>query len=82
MTDLNQKPSESKVGRGEMINLAMDLGLIIALPLVALGFLGKYLDGRFDTKPWITLAGILLAIVITTLWLSIKFSKYLRNIYK
>lgn len=45
------------------------MGFIIALPLVILGLTGKYLDARWGTTPWLTLVGIVLAIVATSVWL-------------
>lgn len=53
----------------QVLGFAWELGFIIALPLVALGLAGKYLDARWGTRPWLTLAGILLAMVSTGLWL-------------
>ncbi|HYC80074.1 MAG TPA: AtpZ/AtpI family protein [Candidatus Binatia bacterium] len=77
MQDLNQKPNNPNVNKWRLASLAMDMGFIIALPLVALGLLGKYLDGKFGTEPWITLAGILIAIVTTTIWLTKKFKSFI-----
>lgn len=61
-----------------MVNLAFELGFIIALPLVGLALAGKWLDERFGTEPWLTLAGILLAIVATTIWLIKKFKEMIK----
>jgi len=60
------------------ISLALELGYIIALPIIALGLLGKWADGRWGTEPWLTLAGILLAIITTTIWLSRRFRDILQ----
>jgi hypothetical protein len=79
MTDLNQNPKDQNFDKWRMASLAFDLGFIIALPLVVMGLLGKYLDGRFGTKPWLTLAGTLLAIVTTTIWLTFKFKNYFKG---
>ena len=62
-----QKPPE--INKWRVVSLALELGFIIALPLVALGLAGKWLDSRFDSYPWLTMVGILLAIVSTTVWL-------------
>lgn len=79
MQDLKQKPNNSKFNRWQMANLAFDMGFIIALPLVAMGLLGKYLDGRLGTEPWLTIAGILLAIITTTIWLARKMKEYIKQ---
>ena len=64
------------INKWEMANLAFELGFIIALPLVAFGLLGKWLDSKFGTEPWLTILGILFAIISTTVWLTRKI-KYL-----
>jgi hypothetical protein len=79
MPDLNPKPIPPKVDRGQMISLAFDLGFVIALPLVAFGLLGKYLDAKYGTEPWITLGSIALAITTTTVWLTKKLKGYLKQ---
>jgi hypothetical protein len=79
MQDLNQKPKDSKFDRWGMVNLAFDMGFVIALPLVAFGLLGKYLDGRLGTDPWLTIAGILIAIISTTIWLTRKLKGYINR---
>jgi hypothetical protein len=73
------KPTPSIMSKWVMAQLAFDMGFVIAVPLVALGLLGKYLDGRLETKPWLTLAGIFLAIVISTFWLGKKIKGYMKR---
>ena len=78
--NLNQKPNtpSSQVNKWSLASLAMDMGFIIALPLVALGLGGKWLDAKLGTDPWLTLAGIMLAITTTTFWLTKKFRKLMK----
>lgn len=61
-----------------MINLASELGFIIALPLVVFALAGKWLDGKYDTFPLLTLAGIVLAITSTTLWMIKRLKAYIK----
>jgi len=42
----------------------LDLGLTFALGIVLLAFLGKWLDARWGTAPWLTLAGAVLGVVV------------------
>ena len=74
-----QKPNtpKSPINRWSMVGWAMDLGFIIALPLVAFGLLGKWLDAKLGSDPWLTLMGIALAITSTTIWLTRKFKNML-----
>jgi F0F1-type ATP synthase assembly protein I len=62
-----------------MLNLASELGFIIALPLVAFALGGKWLDHKMhNTTPWFTLLGIVLAITSTTVWITKKLKKYIK----
>jgi hypothetical protein len=77
--DQNPKPVPDNAGKLQMAHLAFELGYIIALPLVGLALLGKHFDAKFGTEPALTLGGIALAIVVTTVWLTRKFKKYLKG---
>ena len=66
-----QKPKD--LNKWRIASLALEMGFIIALPLVAFGLLGKWLDAKWDSEPWMALVGILLAIVATTVWLIRRF---------
>ena len=69
------KPNKS-LNKSELVSIAFQLGFIIALPILAFGFLGKWLDGKFGTYPTITLVGILAAIALTSVWIYRKFKDY------
>lgn len=64
----------------QALNLAWELGYTIAIPLVILALAGRWADQQFDTNPWLFLAGIILAIVSSSILLVRKFSQLLRNI--
>ena len=66
-----QKPKD--LNKWRIASLALEMGFIIALPLVAFGLLGKWLDAKWDSEPWMALVGILLAIAATTVWLIRRF---------
>jgi len=51
------------------LNLFGQIGFGVAIPLVVLGLLGRYLDQKFGSSPYLTLAGIALAVVITFFYL-------------
>ena len=48
------------------VGLAWELGYTIAVPIVALALLGRYLDKKMGTSPWILLFGILLSIAVSS----------------
>jgi hypothetical protein len=71
--------NHKKLDKAAMISLSLELGYIIAIPLVALGLLGKWADLHWHHAfPWMTLIGIALAIFATTLWLVQKFKGYIK----
>ena len=74
-----QKPNNKNFQKMEMVRLAFELGFIIALPVVAFGYLGKWLDGRSGTYPLLTLIGIATAIPSTSFWMYRKFRSYFKG---
>jgi hypothetical protein len=51
------------------VSLAWELGYIIALPIIAFLWVGKRLDERWGTDPWLKIAGFAIAITVTSMWL-------------
>ena len=47
------------------LRAAGELGYLIALPVVLFALAGKWLDGRFGTKPWCVIAGFVLAALLS-----------------
>ena len=47
------------------VRIIGEIGIVIAVPVVALSYLGRRLDLRFETGPWLTVAGFALAALIT-----------------
>lgn len=54
------------MGHYKLIGIAMEMGYLIALPLIGFAVLGSYLDKLFHTKPLILLLCIFFAIIIST----------------
>lgn len=48
------------------IGLAWELGYTIAVPIVVLALLGRYLDKKLGTTPWLLLVGILISIAVSS----------------
>lgn len=48
------------------ISLAWELGYSIALPLVIFALLGRWLDKKLETSPWLFLLGIFLAVSVSS----------------
>lgn len=55
-------------------SLIGQIGFATALPLVVFGLLGRYLDKKYHTSPWLFLVGLIVA--------SVQVYFYLRSIVK
>lgn len=73
-----QQPNKNLINKWRIVSLALELGFIIALPLVIFALLGKWMDGKIGTYPWLTLAGIMIAIISTTVWLVRRFKEMMK----
>ncbi len=63
----------------KVIGIAFELGFIIALPIVALGLIGKKIDQKFSTHFFVFI-GIALAISLTTVWIYRRFEGMLETL--
>ncbi len=78
MAEIDEKPNKPQMNKWSMISLATEFGFIIALPLVIFALLGKWLDHKLGIYPWLTLVGIVIAIVCTTVWMTKKLKAYIK----
>lgn len=62
----NKKEKKEINSQWSVFSLAMELGYLIAIPIVVLALLGRFLDKKLDSSPWLFLAGICISIVLTT----------------
>ena len=49
-----------------VLGMGLNLGWMIAGPLVALALLGRYLDRVYNSSPWFIIVGLLLALTISS----------------
>ena len=66
------------MNKWRIVNLGLEMGFIIALPLLVFILIGKWLDAKWHTTPWLTLVGIILAIGATTAWLTQRLKEYIK----
>jgi len=80
MDQNTQQPKNPKeINKWALASLGLEMGFIIALPLVAFALGGKWLDKHFGFHtPWFTLIGIILAITSTTIWLTRRFKELMK----
>jgi F0F1-type ATP synthase assembly protein I len=76
MSDPQDQPTENPAMTFRTAaGFALELGYAIAVPLVVFGAAGRYLDGRFGSAPMLFLAGILLALAASVVWLARKIRR-------
>lgn len=66
----HQTPAQMKKDSevyGLSLSLAGQLGYLIAIPAVALGFGGAYMDKYFQTSPMYMLLGLFIALVLSSI---------------
>lgn len=64
------------------VSLAWELGYSIAVPLVGLAFVGRFLDKKLESSPWFLLTGILISISISSYLIYRKTVDILDNLDK
>lgn len=69
------KEQKQKSAMWLALDIAYELGYLIALPIVILGFAGAYADKYFHTSPLFILIGIVLAFIITSIGAFRKIKK-------
>lgn len=60
------------------LQLAWEMGYLIALPVVLLGFGGAYLDKTWGTSPFLTLTGFIVAAVFSGIAVKRRLSAILK----
>lgn len=63
----------------QALQIAWELGYTIAIPLIIFALAGRWADQQFQTKPWLFLAGIIIAIISSSILLVRKFSRLMRD---
>jgi F0F1-type ATP synthase assembly protein I len=64
------------------VSLAWELGYSIAVPLVGLALVGRFLDKKLESSPWFLLTGILISISISSYLIYRKTVDILDNLDK
>jgi hypothetical protein len=60
-------PEKKRLTYLKTINIAMEFGFIVVVPLLGFGYLGKWLDHRYNHH-FFVLIGIILALLTSGLW--------------
>lgn len=65
---------------GPALGLAIELGYTIAIPLITLALLGRLLDRKLETAPWLLLAGILISLIVSSWLIYFKITKIIAKL--
>ncbi|MBU0597091.1 AtpZ/AtpI family protein [Patescibacteria group bacterium] len=58
------------------LKIVGDFGMTIAVPVVLFAYIGNRLDLKYDTGPWLTSLGFVLAALITSIIVYRKAKRY------
>lgn len=73
-TDMDEKQGSSF---WQAVAIAWQMGYTIALPLIGFALLGRFLDNKLGTTPWLLIIGAVLAILTSTFLLVSRFRSIL-----
>lgn len=73
-----EKKAPEENGGFRALPFALELGYMIAIPLVAFALLGRFADNRWGTSPLFLLAGILLSIILSVAIINKKVSALMK----
>lgn len=58
------------------LRIAGDFGVTLAAPVVIFVLIGKWLDGKYDSSPWLTILAFILAAVVSAISINRKAKRY------
>lgn len=58
------------------LRIVGDFGATIAIPVVVLAYLGKRLDVRYNTPPWLLITGFIVAALVSGIMIYRKAKRY------
>lgn len=64
----------------QSISIAMQLGYVIAIPLVVLAIGGRILDKHYNSSPIFLLTGVVLSLIVSSILAFIKIKNILQEI--
>ena len=82
MDDSKTTP-DVKRQRGQIaqaLGFAWDFGIVVVMPLVVLGILGRFLDRHYGTTPWLFLGSVLVSIVLSVFLLVVRLKKIISRV--
>lgn len=68
--------------RSQLFGLSLQMGYLIAIPLVAFALAGRFIDKIFASSPLFFLIGVLVAIVLSTILVYRKTTALLKETEK
>lgn len=71
--------NSKKTDKVSVFSLALELGYMVAIPIVAFALVGRLIDKKLDSSPWFLLLGIIISIVVSTYWIYKKTTDIINN---
>ncbi len=77
---MNNSQKENKEGNlFSVVSLAWELGYVVAVPLIIFALVGRFLDKKLETSPWIFLLGVVISIIVSVFMVYRKADKIIKN---
>lgn len=61
------------------LGLAWQLGYTIVTPLIIFALGGRLLDKHFGSEPVLFLVGLVLSVIVTSIWLVVRLSVFMKD---
>lgn len=71
--------NSKKTDKVSVFSLALELGYMVAIPIVVFALVGRLIDKKLDSSPWFLLLGIVISIVVSTYWVYKKTTDIIDN---
>jgi len=73
-------PDKNQSNWRQALSLLGQLGYVIAIPLVILALIGRFVDRKLHSSPWFLLTGIFIALIVSTFWVLKKTTEIMKDI--
>ena len=64
------------------LSYAGQLAYVIVIPLVIFALIGRFLDKKWGTDPWLLITGIIISVIISSIWAFSKATKIMSRALK
>ncbi len=79
---MGDSPIPKQVSQLGAVGFVWEIFMVIAIPTVGCALLGRYLDNRWNTTPYLTVVGLVLALAISGWLVYVKAKRFAQEMKK